>query len=153
MKAKYLNFNTSLQRLLDEYYQHGRLIVAYDFDDTVCTYTHGNPEPTLEREPNEEICQLIRDLRPYATFIVWTCRSNDLEHSEEPGPLTALQRATLWLDQHEMPYDHINDDAAIAYGGRKIYANIFLDDRAGLITSYELLTKFIELVQRGQKYV
>lgn len=142
---KYLDFETTLQRLKREYQEHGQIIVAYDFDDTVCTYTPDNPEPTLERVANEEICQLIRDLRPYSKFIVWTCRS--MTHQEPKEPDVALTLAIQWLDNHEVPYDFVNEDGPVVYGSRKIYANILLDDRAGLETAYKLLVAFLKWVK------
>lgn len=146
---KYLDFETSLQRLKREYLEHGKLIVAYDFDDTVCTYTLGNPEPTLERVANEEICQLLRELRPYAVYILWTNRS--MEHKEEDEPDVALKLAMQWLDNHDLEYDYVNEDGPVTYGGRKIYANIFLDDRAGLETAYKLLLAFLKWVKAETK--
>lgn len=143
--AKYLDFETALQRLIREYKEHGKLIVAYDFDDTVCTYTLGNPEPTLERVANEEICQLLRDLRPYAEFIVWTCRS--MTHQEKGEPDVALALAVRWLDNHNVPRDYVNTDGPVTYGSRKIYSNILLDDRAGLETAYNLLVAFLKWVK------
>ncbi len=147
MPAKYLDFETALERLIEEYLEHGKIIVAYDFDDTVCTYTKGNPEPTHLRKANEEICQLLRDLREYATFIVWTCRS-DNEESQWGDVGSPLQAAKRWLNDHDVPYDLVNEDGKVAYGGRKIYANIFLDDRAGLATSYEMLKEFLRRVKK-----
>lgn len=148
---KYLDFEKAMQRLMDEYKEHGKIIVAYDFDDTVCTYTKGNPEPTYLRKANEEICQLLRDLRDYATFIVWTCRS-DNEESQWGDVGSPLEAAKKWLDEHEVPYDFVNEDGHVKYGGRKIYANIFLDDRAGLATSYEILKEFLKRAEKADVF-
>lgn len=146
--AKYLQANNLIQRLINEYLEHGKLIIAYDFDDTVCTYTKGNPEPTRERKSNVEICELIHALRPYADFIVWTCRSNETKNPNEDLP--ALDEAIRWLDEHNMPYDYINTDGKVNYGGRKIYANALLDDRAGLASIFDALHGFLNWVERSK---
>jgi len=151
--GKYLNFETALERLLREYEEHGCIVVAYDFDDTVCTYTPGNPEPTLERRANEEICQLLRELRPYAKFVVWTCRSTD-PNVWEPGSgsRSALELALQWLRNHNVPFDHVNEDTVVSYGSRKIYANIFLDDRAGLSATFLMLKMFLQVVKNMKTF-
>jgi len=138
--SKYTSHKACVDRLLKEYYDHGKIIVAFDFDGTVCDYNHENPQPTLERPAYEEICQLIRDLAPYSYLIGWSCRCNGETDWEDSG---AQDLAEQWLKNHNVPYDAFNEDGVVNYGGRKIYANIFLDDRAGMGATVEILKDFL----------
>lgn len=142
--SKFLNNSTAVYRLIEEYTKHGHIIVAFDFDNTVCTYNPRNPEPTAERPANEQICELIRRLRPYAQLIVWTCRADNKEGNFEP---LALTEALNWLKAHDVPYDLVNEDGKVSYGGSKIYYNILLDDRSGLPASFEALVCFLNYVE------
>lgn len=133
---KYLSTDAQLERLKNEYIEHGRLIVAFDFDDTVCTYNKANPEPTAERPENEKLCTLLRKLYSKCYLILWTCRSDD-----------RLKEAIHWLHNHNVKYDSVNINPFVDFGGPKLYANILLDDRAGLTAAYEVMIRFLEWME------
>jgi hypothetical protein len=53
--------------------------------------------------------------------VIWTCR-NDIYERE----------AKEWLDEHEVPYDYLNEGPPdCEWGQRKIFYDYLTDDRAG----------------------
>lgn len=43
-----------------------------------------------------------------------------------------------------------DSDASVAFSGRKIYANVYIDDRGGLIQVYHELLTLIEKIEKGE---
>ncbi|MDR2855268.1 MAG: hypothetical protein LBV40_03815 [Methanomicrobiales archaeon] len=114
-----------LDVLLEQYEKHGKIIVAFDFDDTVHPF-RGND--------CRQVIQLLRDLRPYAHLICFTARFDE-----------KLEVVREFLVSNNIPYDYINkefngDDIAV----KKVLYNQLLDDKAGLYESYLILTEFIK---------
>jgi len=56
-------------------------------------------------------------------IILHTCREND---EEKPY----LTEAVNWCKEHNVPIDAVNENPWVAFGKRKIYADIYVDDRA-----------------------
>lgn len=114
---------TCVQRILKEWKEHGKLIIAYDYDNTVFDYykkgyTYDRVIALLKR------CQKIG-----AHFIVFsTCT--------DPQYPVMIE----YLNKHEIPFDKINENLDfVTFVGRKVYFNILLDDRAGLSAAYNIL--------------
>lgn len=121
----------ALGRLLIEYEKHGQLIVAFDFDDTVFN-THERPGWEYN-----QVIELLRKVQPYAYIICWSASVPERYES-------------MWqyFRENNIPCQAINEDAPwIVSHGRKIYANIYLDDRAGLESAYSLLSLFLETME------
>ena len=108
---------------MEQYEKHGKIIVAFDFDDTVSPF---------RGDSCEQVKQLIRDLRPYAHLICFTARTPDNQVAVEE-----------YLKSNNIPYDYINKE----WDGREISGKLFynqlLDDKAGLYESYEILAEFL----------
>lgn len=121
-------------RLRKEQARYGRLTIAVDFDDTLCHYNTDNVVPVAQRPENEDICNLIRAIGDRAYIILWTCRTGDM-----------LAEALEWINAHKIPIHSIADNPFANYGGKKIHANIFLDDRAGLRQAYQALNIIYEV--------
>ena len=122
---------TCKRRLLEEYKKYGRLIVAFDFDNTIFDY-HNN-----EGDYSEVIHLLNRCYKLGFYLVLFTCEENLIE-------LQAKQRQTaeiLGLDENFKLY--INE-SPIFTKSRKPYYNILLDDRAGLEESYEILKYVVD---------
>lgn len=130
---KFLKEGESYNRLLLEYKKYGKLIIAVDFDDTLHDY---------HREGNsyELVTALVKEL--YANdfyIIIWTANPD-------------LDYVSTYLHQHDIPYHKINEVAPVSEkwlngsNPRKIYANAFLDDRAGLIQVYNDLIKLLNYI-------
>lgn len=129
MKDEFLNLENSYNRLKKEYMEHGKLIIAYDFDSTVFDYHSTGSSYEMVRE-------LIRKWKNHAYFIVFTSSESD-----------RFDEIRKILDELNLPYDSINEDAPfISFKGRKVYYNILLDDRAGLAQTYGELNRLYEEV-------
>lgn len=94
-----------------------RPIVAVDFDGVIVE----NRFPEIGPARGEVLEALRRWKRAGCRIVVWTCRAG--EH---------LEAARAWLDEKGVPYDAINENVPdLGFEtGRKIYADVYLDDRA-----------------------
>lgn len=118
------------KRWKTELEKYGKLIIAFDFDYTVHNY---------REEDNfayDVVMQLLRDWRPYAHFIVFTA-----------SPEERYPYIKNYLEKNNIPYDKINEDILERNYTRKIYYNVFLDDRAGLGETVEILTEILEEIK------
>ena len=123
---KYLITNNCVERLLEEWDKYGKLIVAYDFDNTVYE-SNGDCSQVIE------LLRACKDLGCY--MIVFTCRPAEEYHIVEE-----------FLQSNDIPYDIINENCPDTNfkTSRKIFYNIFLDDRCGLRSAYETLVQTID---------
>jgi hydroxymethylpyrimidine pyrophosphatase-like HAD family hydrolase len=93
------------------------MIVAVDFDGTLCK--HDYPEIG---EPNYKVVAKLRRMRQEGhKLILWTCRSG--EHLQE-----AVEACKDW----GLEFDAVNEniDPAPDFNPKKVFAHIYLDDRA-----------------------
>lgn len=132
----YIDATRVLDRIRAEYKKYGKLIVAFDYDDTVFD-THDNGWDY------SMVIDLLQRVRPYAFIICWSASPESryremYEHFAEKG----------------IPCDAINENAPwIADKGRKIYANIYLDDRSGLQTAYWALLTLVKELEEERNHV
>lgn len=122
----YLDTNNSFNRILNEYLTHDSIVVAFDFDDTVYDF-HQKGRTYLD------VIQLLKDLKEINCYLIcWTGQED-------------LQFASNYLIDNKIPFDAINENPPFRNSNsRKIYANVFLDDRAGLAQSYNELNMLLE---------
>lgn len=120
------------ERLKEEFKKYGELIIAYDFDYTVHSY-HG------EDYTYDFVINLLREWRPYAKFIVFTA-----------SPETRYDYIKEYLENKNIPYDTINEEILKRAYTRKVYYNVFLDDRAGLCETAEMLSEILEEIKIGK---
>jgi hypothetical protein len=113
--------------LFEQYNKYGKLIVAFDFDDTVSPFRGDNCE---------QVKQLIRDLRPYAHLICFTARTPD-----------KLEQVEKYLEANNIPYDFINKEWDGSEITGKLFYNQLLDDKAGLYESYLILREFLNQIK------
>lgn len=96
--------------------------IAVDFDGTLCS----NKYPLIGHE-NIVLINKLKDLRTSgAKLILWTCRKNEY-----------LDAAIHWCQNFGLEFDTVNENLpeyVEFFGGdtRKIYADIYIDDRAML---------------------
>jgi hydroxymethylpyrimidine pyrophosphatase-like HAD family hydrolase len=129
---KYLQPNSSYKRLCEEYEKYGSLIICCDFDDTIYDFHKvGNSY--------ELVKQLVRDLKDIGCYIIiWTGNQN-------------TEFVTNYLLENNIPFDSINDEAPVSKKllgesiPRKVYGNVYIDDRAGL---YQVYTELSNLVNK-----
>ena len=118
----YLRANASYERLEQEFKKYGRLIFAVDFDDTLYDYHKAG-------RSYDDLMALLRRWEPYSEVIIFTGNA---------------------LDAAGVKYLGINCDGSVAYPGRKMYANVYIDDRGGLRQVYGELLTLIEKIERGE---
>jgi hydroxymethylpyrimidine pyrophosphatase-like HAD family hydrolase len=130
MLDPYVNDEECIQRLVREYQTHDSLVVAFDFDDTV--YDFHKKGRTYTR-----VIELLRKaLQANCYLIAWT-GSEDISF------------VRLYLTEHAIPFHAINENPPFSKStSRKIYANIYLDDRAGLSASVYHLEETLNRVEQ-----
>jgi len=136
---KYLVENSAYNRLWVEYNKYNSLIVCVDFDDTLFDF-YGTGESY------EMVRQLVRDLHSINCYIIiWTGNQN-----------TELVKD--FLSENNIPYHSINDEAPVSKKllgdkiPRKVYGNVYIDDRGGLHEVYNTLTKLVNNVNKKSFY-
>lgn len=131
---QFLDNNNAIDRLIEEYYKRGNLIVAYDFDHTV--YDTDNTGKS-----HEQVIELLKACGEMGfKMIVFTCR-----------PPEEYEIVKQYLESREIPFDRINEedpDIDFPKTDKKIFYNIFLDDRAGLKSAYEILVAVIDTLRK-----
>lgn len=125
-----------LKMMVDQYKKHGRVIVAYDFDDTVYT------EKEELKEICYNVCTLLSECSKYPDdirMVCFTCRGDD----------TIYDTVIPFLDKMNIAYEKINEQIddlpeKLSQGlSNKILYTIFLDDYCGLLFTYSVLLQFI----------
>lgn len=129
----YLNLENQINRLLEDYKKHGKLIVAYDFENTVFDYD----KKVIDFS---KIIELLRECEKLGFYlIVYTCSGQD-----------KYPFIKNFLDKNNIPYDFINKNIpSINSTSNKLFYNILLDDRAGLESAYLTLYNTIELIKEN----
>lgn len=119
----FLDKHTTINRLIKEYRKHGRLVVAYDFDNTV--YDFHNKGYRFDK-----VIDLIRKAHNLGCYlIVYSCSDSDRHDFIRE-----------YLNSNGIPFDSINENCPETnFSGGKLYYNILLDDRAGLESAYDNL--------------
>lgn len=102
-------------------------IIAIDFDGTICTgNSHPDPHNGELRPYAKEVINFLYDVG--VKVVIWTNRKN-IKGTDIKDKLLMKQ----WLDENGIKYHTVNDSTEFApyhYYGRKIYAHMFVDDRA-----------------------
>lgn len=92
-------------------------IYAVDFDGTLVE----NDFPDIG-EPKEDVIEYVREKkREGAVIIIWTTRQNEF-----------LNKALNFCKEHDIPIDYANENVPWLEfeTSRKIFADIYIDDRA-----------------------
>lgn len=96
------------------------MIIAVDFDGTLCEACF----PNIGR-PNFKLIRRLKNARNLGDkLILWTCRTDE-----------DLSKALSWCSNLGLSFDAVNEnlpEILALYGGdsRKIFADIYIDDRA-----------------------
>lgn len=114
-----------ISRLLEEWKQHGKLIIAVDYDDTLRDWKMAD-HVTYTRVMN-----LLKACKQTGAYVVVFTSCNEDRYSE----------ISVYCANMGLQIDGINQNPIVLpYGTKnKIYANIFLDDRAGLNEALTIL--------------
>jgi hypothetical protein len=130
----YLNNDNCTKRLINEYEKYKKLIVVYDFDNTVYDF-HSKGYKF------DKVIDLIRECYNLDFYlIVYTCSNKD-----------RYKYIEQYLIKNNIPFDSINENSPdINFAHGKLYYNILLDDRAGLSSAYESLKECIKYIKQGR---
>ena len=128
----YLSEENCYQRLEDEFKKYGRLIFCVDFDDTIYDFHQ------LGRTYNDVIT-LLKRWEPYSEVVILT------GNGENNYPMIEN-----YMRDINLKYKGINCDSSVPCGGRKTYANVYIDDRGGLPSVYNNLNKLITKIESGE---
>ncbi len=122
----YLNPENSSNRLMEEYSIYKSLVIAFDFDDTVYDFHNKG------RLYNDMIA-LLKKLKLINCYLICWTGQEDMVFVKN------------YLDQNGIPFDAINENPPFHQSkSKKIYANAYLDDRAGLFQVYNELKYLTE---------
>lgn len=129
----YLNPENSFNRLLEEYNQHQSIVVAFDFDDTVYDFHK-------KGRLYNDIIELLKTLKSINCYLICWTGQQDIEFVSD------------YLKNNNIPFDAINENPSFHKSmSKKIYANAYLDDRAGLKQVYDELNGLVLKVRNIQE--
>lgn len=128
----YLSEENCYQRLEDEFKKYGKLIFCVDFDDTIYDFHK------LGRT-YDDVIALLKHWEPYSEIVILT------GNGEENYPMIEAYMKSI-----NLKYKGINCDSSVPCGGRKTYANVYIDDRGGLPSVYRNLNKLITKIESGE---
>jgi hypothetical protein len=123
----YLNPNNAIQRLRNDWSKHGRLIIAVDFDSTLVPYMDYEKESDFH-----EIRQLVRDLKSAGCIIIIFTASSEDRWEQVKKDLNDINISWDYFNQSPPNIPNIGQNG-------KVYANAYLDDRAGLYEVFNAL--------------
>ena len=128
----YLSEENCYQRLEDEFKKYGKLIFCVDFDDTIYDFHK------LGRA-YDDVITLLKRWEPYSEVVILTGNGE-------------AQYPTIkeYMENIGIKYKGINCDSSISFGGRKTYANAYIDDRGGLPSVYRMLDKLITKIENEE---
>lgn len=129
----YMIFENFYNRLESEYKKYGKLIIAVDYDDTIYDYHNSGRNYDC-------VIDLLRRWKDHAEIIIFTSSAE-----------TRFDEMRKYLDEHSIPYNAINEELSASFGGRKVYANVHIDDRGGIETPYKALSMLADKIERDFK--
>lgn len=132
--------NKYYQRLFEEWKQHGKIIIAVDYDDTISPWKFQSEEDI--NDIKKVINTVITAKHIGAYVVIFTaCNPDRYDDIKQYCKSKGLEIDGINITPVDVPYGKYN----------KIYANIFLDDRAGLNESVEMLEDTMYKI-RAHKY-
>lgn len=129
MQHPYLSDTACIYRLVDEYKKYGSLTVAYDFDNLVYDFHSKGHDYS-------ELIDLLREAKSVGCYMVCFTAEGDEKKIYD------------FLIKADIPCDAINENPPFFKSeARKIYFNILLDDRAGLLSAYNQLKETLNIIK------
>lgn len=132
----YLAVDACIQRLMDEYRKHPKLIIACDYDDTVFDFNQRG-------QTHQKVIDVLRRCNRVGFYVV-------LFTASDPSRFDEMK---AYLAEQSVIVDAVNENPIVLKFGnhRKIYFNILLDDRAGLGQALETLSSVLAKVEAEKK--
>ncbi len=126
----YMDDSLVIGRLFQEWTDHGKIIIAFDYDNTVYDYEKKGYIYT-------EVIHLLQDCHRLGAHIYCFTACEEEQYPE----------MEQYMKDNNIPCDGINIDYDfIPFRGRKPYYNILLDDRAGLSSAYQYLRSVCDTI-------
>jgi hypothetical protein len=122
-----------VDKLINDYKEHGNIIVAFDFDDTV--------QPSKPDVDCDYVVELLRICSELGFIMIcYTARTlnSDIEAVRE-----TCKRLHIRCDYINEESDAVRQERDYEHSNKLTY-NIFLDDRAGLVSAFEILLEFVK---------
>ncbi len=119
-----------LQRLKDLYKEHGNIVVAFDFDETL--YPYSGKYKTEEVFDLALRCQASK----VCSLILFTCREDE-----------KLYEALRYCNDRKLYFHEVNESVTPGFFSRKPFFNILIDDKAGLPYTYQILSQFLDWLE------
>jgi len=132
----YTNRDGVLNRLKREYLEHGKIIIAFDFDNTI--YDYHNHDLDLEAT----ICALRKAYKLGMELFCFTANSNHQLITDVVEHLLGIPYQDQKINCCSL--DHL-------FKGRKPFYSILLDDRAGLDSTLRTLHQFMFFVEETSR--
>ena len=128
---RYLDNSLCVDRLVENWKQHGKIIIAFDCDNTIYDYYGKN-------YTYSKVVQLLQECKNMGCILILcTC----CDESKFEFMRNKCEKVGISID-------YINESPPyIPFTGNKVYYNILLDDRAGLRSAYEILYKAKERIK------
>lgn len=125
------------KRLLAEYKKYGKLIVAFDYDNTIFDYHNAGGDYSCVIELLRECARLGFEL------VLFTCEEDVCKQNDKSKKVFNL------LELGPDGELQVNQSSVFSKSPKPYY-NILLDDRAGLEESYEILKYVIDDIKFNQ---
>ena len=127
------------ERLLHEWQQHGKIIIAVDFDDTLSPWALKTTEDLIQLDKTLNILKTAKQTGAYIT--IWSACDKE-----------RFDYIRTYCNDRGLIIDSINENPIpLPYGkDKKIYANIYIDDRAGLLEALSMLEEVMYKI-RGER--
>lgn len=113
------------QRLIEEWKEHGRLILSVDFDDTLYPYKTATGEECLE------LIEYLRSIQDKLVIIIWTASKPD-RYEEIRNYCSSVGLEIVGVNTAALPNLKFGTES-------KPYFNLLIDDRAGKQQAIEQL--------------
>lgn len=129
-KHPYLNFSNQFNRLLSEYKTHKKLVIGFDFDNTIFDiYNQGGDY--------SEIISILQDCKREGFILcLYTAECS----------VKRLQWKIQYCEQFNIKPDYVNESPLLNNETTKPFFNLLLDDRAGLESAYFILKQLIKYI-------
>ena len=114
-----------IDRLLREWKEYGKIIIACDYDDTLRNWSLDDDETRAR------VIELLKIAKATGAYIVifTACSPDRYDEIKDFCKEKGIQIDSINQNPIDLPYGN----------EKKVYANIFLDDRAGLPQALEIL--------------
>ena len=125
-----------INRLFEEWNQHGKIIIAVDYDDTI------SPWKNADQSDCDDVIERLKQAQVTgAHIVIWTACNKD-----------RYDEIKRYCAGKGLFVDSINANPVnLPYGNNgKIYANVYVDDRAGINEALLVLEKAMYMI-RGSK--